>query len=176
MARDPNGADLERLLAERGVQLMAAAIALSGGRQGGEDLLQAALARAEAHLRPCHPRPGTSNMQASISKALSCKLFVLDGRQQVNGVNAIRLTFRPPLGLRIAETLWVDPSTYLPVRASVHFLGAHGQGSLLIQDYQWLPPTRANLAALHAAIRHATIPDGFRKLRSTYLPLAGFGS
>ena len=45
MARQPDGAELERLLAERGGQLMAAAIALTGSRQGGEDLLQAALER-----------------------------------------------------------------------------------------------------------------------------------
>jgi DNA-directed RNA polymerase specialized sigma24 family protein len=52
----------ERLLAERGDQLMRAAIALTGSRQEGEDLLQAALERllrnwhrlegdAEAYLR-----------------------------------------------------------------------------------------------------------------------------
>ncbi len=45
MAREPDGADLERLLAERGGQLMGAAIALTGSRQAGEDLLQAALER-----------------------------------------------------------------------------------------------------------------------------------
>jgi RNA polymerase sigma-70 factor (sigma-E family) len=45
MARDRAGADLEQLLAERGSSLMAAAIALAGSRQDGEDLLQAALER-----------------------------------------------------------------------------------------------------------------------------------
>jgi len=45
MARDPNSAELERLLADRGDQLMRAAIALGGSRQAGEDLLQAALER-----------------------------------------------------------------------------------------------------------------------------------
>jgi RNA polymerase sigma-70 factor (sigma-E family) len=45
MARDPAGPQLEKLLAERGSALMAAAIALSGSRQDGEDLLQAALER-----------------------------------------------------------------------------------------------------------------------------------
>jgi RNA polymerase sigma-70 factor (sigma-E family) len=45
MARDPAGPQLEQLLAERGSSLMAAAIALSGSRQDGEDLLQAALER-----------------------------------------------------------------------------------------------------------------------------------
>lgn len=45
MAGVPDGADLERLLAERGAQLMRVAIALTGDRQSGEDLLQAALER-----------------------------------------------------------------------------------------------------------------------------------
>src|SRR5581483_3473356 len=45
MARDPAGPLLEQLLAERGSSLMAAAIALAGSRQDGEDLLQAALER-----------------------------------------------------------------------------------------------------------------------------------
>jgi RNA polymerase sigma-70 factor (sigma-E family) len=45
MTRDRSGADLEKLLADRGHQLMGAAIALAGSRQDGEDLLQAALER-----------------------------------------------------------------------------------------------------------------------------------
>jgi RNA polymerase sigma-70 factor (sigma-E family) len=48
MARDRDGrdgAELERLLAERGSALLAAATALAGNRQDGEDLLQAALER-----------------------------------------------------------------------------------------------------------------------------------
>ncbi len=45
MGGTPTGADLERLLAERGTQLMRVAIALAGGRDAGEDLLQAALER-----------------------------------------------------------------------------------------------------------------------------------
>ena len=45
MGGTPTGADLERLLAERGTQLMRVAIALAGGREAGEDLLQAGLER-----------------------------------------------------------------------------------------------------------------------------------
>lgn len=45
MARESSGADWERLLADRGDQLMGAAIALTGNRCAGEDLLQAALER-----------------------------------------------------------------------------------------------------------------------------------
>lgn len=45
MPGDRGGAQLEQLLAERGSSLLAAAIALAGSRQDGEDLLQAALER-----------------------------------------------------------------------------------------------------------------------------------
>jgi RNA polymerase sigma-70 factor (sigma-E family) len=44
-ARRPGKDDVARLLAERGDHLMRAAIVLAGGRQEGEDLLQAALER-----------------------------------------------------------------------------------------------------------------------------------
>jgi RNA polymerase sigma-70 factor (sigma-E family) len=45
MVRNRDGAELERLLADRGPALLAAATALAGSRQDGEDLLQAALER-----------------------------------------------------------------------------------------------------------------------------------
>jgi hypothetical protein len=48
--------------------------------------------------------------------------------------------------------------------------------SLLVGDYRWLPPTAANLAALHAAIHRAAIPSRFRMLPPADLPLAGFAT
>jgi hypothetical protein len=42
-------------------------------------------------------------------------LYTLDGHQQINGVNAIKLTMKPVPGLSVRQTLWVDPSTYLPL-------------------------------------------------------------
>lgn len=45
MRRDPDQADLERFLAEHGERLLRIAIALTGSRADGEDLLQAALER-----------------------------------------------------------------------------------------------------------------------------------
>ncbi len=45
MGRDPDQRSLERLLDERGHRLMCAAVALTGNRVDGEDLLQAALER-----------------------------------------------------------------------------------------------------------------------------------
>ena len=118
--------------------------------------------------------PASPRLRATILKALSCKLFTLDGHQQVNGVNAIRLVLKPQPGLGVRETIWLDPATYLPLRTSTAFLAAHGQVSLLVQDYRWLPPTTANLAALHAASHRALIPAQFRRLPAADLPLAGF--
>jgi RNA polymerase sigma-70 factor (sigma-E family) len=54
MARDREGAELEQLLAERGSSLLAAAIALAGSSQDGEDLLQAALERVLRKPRQVH--------------------------------------------------------------------------------------------------------------------------
>jgi hypothetical protein len=117
--------------------------------------------------------PVGSNMRAALSKGVSCGQFRLDGRQQVNGVDALKIVSKPHDGLAARETIWVDPVTYLPVRVSVAFPPTHGEASLLEYDYRWLQPTTANLTALHAAVRGATIPPGFKKLPAKYLPLAG---
>ncbi len=132
--------------------------------------------RVPAQLTCAHALPGaaTPHLRATVLKAVSCKLFALDGNQQIDGVSAIRLVMKPPPGLRARETLWLDPSTYLPLRTSTAFLSSRGRVSLLVQDYRWLPPVRANLAALHVAIQRATIPPGFRALPPADLPLAGF--
>jgi hypothetical protein len=117
--------------------------------------------------------PNYPQLRAAIMKALSCGLFRLGGRRQLDGVNAIALIAKPQPGIPIRETVWVDPTTYLPVRMSVMFLARHRRGSQLVYDFRWLLPTKANLAMLQATIRGATIPPGFRQLPSNYLPLAG---
>jgi hypothetical protein len=123
--------------------------------------------------------PLGSSWRAALSKALSCGLFRLDGRQRVDGVDALKIVSKPDDGLPARETIWVDPATYLPVRVNVAFPAAHGSQSLLVYDYRWLTPAKGNLAALRAAVRgtrYATIPPGFRKLPSKYLPLSGANS
>ena len=127
-------------------------------------------------LTCAHAYPGaaTPHLRATILKALSCGLFALDGNQRIDGVDAIKLIMKPSPGLGLRETLWLDPSTYLPLRTSTASSGSHGQVSLLVADYRWLPPTAANLAALHAAIHRAAIPSRFRMLPPADLPLAGF--
>ncbi|HEY2549493.1 MAG TPA: SigE family RNA polymerase sigma factor [Streptosporangiaceae bacterium] len=53
----PEDDSVERLLAERGDQLMRAAVALTGSRQDGEDLLQAALERLLRNWRRVRSDP-----------------------------------------------------------------------------------------------------------------------
>ena len=65
MAREWGSADWERLLAERGDQLMGTAIALGGSRDAGEDLLQAALERV---LRK--PRQVDRDMEGCLRRVL----------------------------------------------------------------------------------------------------------
>jgi RNA polymerase sigma-70 factor (sigma-E family) len=55
--REPDDGSLERLLGERGQQLMRAAIALTGSRADGEDLLQAALERLVQNWRRVESDP-----------------------------------------------------------------------------------------------------------------------
>jgi len=109
---------------------------------------------------------------ATITKALSCGQFHLAGRQYVDGVDAMTLAGQPEYGGR--ETLWVNPATYLPVRLTATlFAGLDQRYQQLVTDFRFLPPTQANLAALHAAIRRAPIPATFRLLPQKYTVLAG---
>jgi len=111
------------------------------------------------------------NWRASIIKALSCGLFRLAGRQYVDGVDAMTLVEKPQYGSRV--TLWVNPATYLPVRLSATLPGGPGREQQVVTDFRFLPPTRGNLAALHAAVRRAPIPATFRLLPAKYVILAG---
>ena len=87
-------------------------------------------------------------------------------------MDAMTLAGRPEYGGR--ETLWVNPATYLPVRLTATlFAGLDQRYQQLVTDFSFLPPTRANLAALHAAIRRAPIPATVRPLPAGYTILAG---
>jgi hypothetical protein len=97
-----------------------------------------------------------STVARSLRTAVSCGTLTVAGRQRVDGVEAIELTSRPDSF--ISETIWVSPSTYLPVRVVVR----SGPGTPVIQqtaDITWLPPTAQNLAKLTVPI-----PAGFRKV------------
>jgi hypothetical protein len=103
-----------------------------------------------------------STVARSLRTAVSCGTLTVAGRQTVDGVEAIKLTSRA--GSPISETIWVSPSTYLPVRVVVRSAaGAAGaSGAPAVQqtaDITWLPPTAQNLAKLTVPI-----PAGFRKV------------
>ncbi len=51
MAQDHAAGELERFLAERGDRLMRTAVLLTGSREAGQDLLQAAIERLLRHWR-----------------------------------------------------------------------------------------------------------------------------
>lgn len=98
----------------------------------------------------------SSRWTALIRQALGCGLFRLDGRQRVDGIDAIRLTATPPevsLQQGAHEVLWVSPKTFLPVRMS--FGPRSAAAEVATADFRWLPPTAANLARLQV-----TIPPG----------------
>jgi hypothetical protein len=103
-----------------------------------------------------------------VKKALSCGQFRADGQQRVNGARALRLAGTPRLLQHLrgdewgrngprAVTLWVNATTFLPVRVTV-------SGWLIpyrtTTDFGWLKPTPANLAMLRVKV-----PAGMHEVR-----------
>jgi hypothetical protein len=83
-----------------------------------------------------------------IHSQLACGAYTVAGRQLLGGVEALKITAGSG---RI--TLWVNPVTYLPMRLE--------QGGLVQVNFQWLAPTRANLAMLNMPVPasfHQVVP------------------
>jgi hypothetical protein len=96
---------------------------------------------------------------ADIRKALSCGLYTTDGTEQVNGTEAIKLVPVKPENNAPTAILWLDPSTYLPMKIAMETV-AGGQMTLDHTEYiDWLPPTPANLAELTPPV-----PAGFTQI------------
>jgi hypothetical protein len=92
----------------------------------------------------------------NLRAAISCGALAGAGRQRVAGIEAIKLTSRP--GSPIAETIWVSPGTYLPVRVVIR--PAPGTpGPSQTADISWLKPTVENMAKLTVPI-----PARFRRV------------
>ena len=119
-----------------------------------------------AYLPP--PVGTTVDWPAEIRAALSCGHYRLAGHEQVGTVRAIKLVSEKVNG-PYTETLWVNPSSYLPVRLTWHWLDHRAQGpGTLTGDFRWVRPTEANLGALRV-----TVPGGFRRDRAGGLPVPG---
>jgi len=98
----------------------------------------------------------SATVATALRAAVSCGTLAVAGRQRVAGTGAIELTSRPDSP--IAETVWVSPGTYLPVRVVIRLSG----GQPVLQqaaDITWLPPTAQNLARLTVPV-----PAGFRQV------------
>ena len=113
--------------------------------------------RATATLKPRVPPPAQpscfspgvlpahESWQSDIRQELSCGAFSEGGHQRVDGIDAVKLTGSDGV------VLWIDPSTYLPVRQA-------GPGAA-VTDFRWLQATPASLAKLKVII-----PAGFRQV------------
>jgi hypothetical protein len=93
---------------------------------------------------------GPGGWPALIRFELSCGAYLAHSVQRIDGVNSLKITGNGGLA-----ALWVDPKTYLPVRA-VFDLGRRP----IQTDFRWLPPTSANRA--HLSLR---VPPGFRRVQ-----------
>jgi hypothetical protein len=121
---------------------------------------------SDAFLPP--PVGSTLDWAAAIRTALSCGHFQLAGHEQLGGVDAIKLVSTKVDGPYTA-TVWVDPSTYLPVRLAWNWLDPRGQGAgTLTGDFKWADPTQDNLNALKV-----TVPSGFTQATTGGLPVPG---
>jgi hypothetical protein len=89
--------------------------------------------------------PESETWQSVIRQELRCGAYTENGRQRVDGIDAIKLTGSNGV------VLWIDPATYLPVRQA-------GPGAR-VTDFRWFRATPASLAKLKVAI-----PPGFRRV------------
>jgi hypothetical protein len=110
--------------------------------------------------------PGT-NWPSLIRRTLACGGYKMAGYAESGGALTVKITGSrvidigsvPPGHITITDTLFVSPSTYLPVRIT-HSAAARGQRtSLNSVDIQWLPLTAANRARASVAV-----PCGYQQI------------
>ena len=125
-----------------------------------------------ARLEMGGPAPATRDWPDFIGTMLGCGDATVTGRVWINGVHTIRITGMPvrtrlPKGMVQATkagvrfTLYVNPTTYLPVRM-VGSTTSYGGGATTFTystttNIRWLPATADNVAKALV-----TIPRGFK--------------
>jgi hypothetical protein len=93
--------------------------------------------------------PAIARWAPFIRDELRCGGYRVDGRQRVDGIDAVKLT-----GGKALVALWVNPATYLPVRAISRF--GRGQAQT---EFRWLSPAPASQSGLRMRV-----PAGFRQI------------
>jgi hypothetical protein len=118
---------------------------------------------AGAAMNKPHVTVGPAVNAAVLRQLVSCGNFIVAGRQQVAGGSVIKLVSASGKNPGItSETVWVDSSTYLPVRVLLSLRRFELQS-----DVQWLPATPASLAHLRLGI-----PAGFKRISEVAVPAA----
>jgi hypothetical protein len=97
---------------------------------------------------------------AGLRGYLACGTLSYQGKQQVDGVNALKLVSvqqqrQGKILATLTTIIWVDPATYLPVRLTNQWTRPMVSVPMRF-DIRWLPPTSVNLAQLTVRI-----PPGF---------------
>ena len=133
---------------------------------------------AEAAMEVGGPGVATAHWSAFIRATIACGAARVTGHVLIDGVETTKISGKPVTvklspgyakvihekSARSYWTLYVDPTTYLPVRmfgATYMFGGPMASyTSSSVTDVRWLKPTRANIAK--ATI---TIPPGFHHWR-----------
>jgi hypothetical protein len=112
---------------------------------------------AQVPAESCSPQdePGSSGWRAYIRQELSCGVYHQDGRQRVDGIDAVKLT-----GNRGRLVMWINPATYLPVRQTVLSAQKGSVQQPVQTDFRWFAATAASLA--HLKVR---VPAGFRQVK-----------
>jgi hypothetical protein len=95
--------------------------------------------------------PGSDGLPAYIRQELSSGAYYQDGRQRVDGIDAVKLT-----GNNGRLVMWINPATYLPVRQVRELTGKQRVQT----DFRWFPVTAASLAHLKVSV-----PVGFRQVQ-----------
>lgn len=156
---------LERLLVDRGDQLIRAAIALAGSRQDGEDLLQAAVERV---LR--HPRRIDGDLEGYLRRTLYN--LAADGwRRRSRWQRKL-----PLVRIEVSEFAAADPAVGVDLRdAIVRMLQQlpPRQRTVIVLRY-WEQRAEAETAALLGCSQSAVTSAAFRglhRLRELAMPL-----
>ena len=107
--------------------------------------------------------PGT-NWPLLIVRTVACGGYKMAGYAKIDGAETVKITGSRVIGSGSGEstntdTLFISPSTYLPVRITQSVTSPGLHGSVTSVDIQWLPPTAANQARTSV-----TVPCGYQQI------------
>jgi hypothetical protein len=131
-----------------------------------------------ARLAMGGPLTEISNWRTFITTMLGCGAATVTGHVRIDGRETTEISGSVTVPLskgyaktvhekeaRVRFTLWVNPTTYLPIRefGSTETYGGSGGDTVSssVTDLQWLPPTAANVAQTLV-----TIPPGYQQVSS----------